>query len=175
MKAVILAVALVTSLVSAGECPECPAPKKLSCDQLLAKAVQRCSPGKIDSWCQCDEPICPEATICPPPPPAEVKTVKVIEFVDSPMPRPKDTFTVGVGPLYMHAAGAVAMGAYTHHSGFGIQAQALYIPQHDVDPYAASVTYRCNDIPFTVPGVDERHPFGGAVLATYQFPIGGHK
>lgn len=175
--ALLLTIALSVSPTLAGgtSTADCPTPPKLTCERLLEKAEERCTEERLDKFCA-PVPPQPRTIYVNVPTPGPERVVERTTFVDVPVyEEPRDTFIVGAGADYMHGLGATVMGGYIHRSGFGVQAQGSYTPQRPVGPIAGTVEYRCREIPYLVPQIEEKHPFGAAVLATYSWKIGGKR
>lgn len=147
---------------------DCPTPKRLTCDQLKAKVVERC-PKEPESSCAI-ECTCPTLdTACPTC--AEVPSPKVEThyiFQDVPA-KPEGHPFVAFGIGYMHGVGPVAGGGYRWPNGWGVMGQAMYIPQNGTADVNGVAVQGCVRIPYTVAGEDAKHPWGGAVLAEYSW------
>lgn len=172
MKKLIIAFAAFVSFATyAGDCP---APKPLTCDQLASKMEARCPKGYIKEFPDCTCPKCPEPTtkiveVGIPGPKVEVPGPTTIIYMDPPTPKPEGHPFVAFGPAYFHGLGLTVAGGYDFPNGWGLMGQAMYIPQNDDADFDGVARKGCTRIPFTVPGEDAKHSWGGAVLAKYTF------
>lgn len=147
--ALILTIALSATPVLAGDCPQ---PKRLTCEQLQNKMIERC-PQRYDDPKDCDC-NCPEATVVEKaievlaPSPTIIKEVpgetKYI-FQDSPMPPPKGRPLMRYGASYVDGPGLQLGGGYRFKNGIDIVGSLNYHRDHgnDIDAYLKSGPQNC--------------------------------
>jgi hypothetical protein len=174
-----LAVIIILALMYCGKAraADCPTPKPLTCDQLLAKAEQRhclltipketatapCVPAPVTVNCPACKPV--------------VQTEYVSVPVTSIAPAPKGRALFGGGPIYNAGWGLAAVAGYQWANGWQLIGGPNYIAHDD---YAGSVTNctpdddgryapshcGCVTLPYAVSG---RSPWGGQLLIIKAF------
>ena len=143
MRRVVLALSLLAG--ASAFAGDCPTPKQLTCEQLLAKAGQRhCFPKETATAVPCAAVPCASSPCTSVPcqsVPCQPQTVERIVPIPAPPPVPHGNWFAGAGPLYSRGWGAEAVVGYKWASGWALMAGPTWVNH---DPYSGTVT-NCND------------------------------
>jgi hypothetical protein len=167
------------SPILAGGGADCPPPKPLSCERLMALADQRncwpkqqpctvapCPPPTINLSC----PGCPECS-----PVKEVTTVQTeYVYIEAVPTKEKPRPLIGGGASYFHGVGIHAFTGVqfpkTKTGGnWQWQVGANYIPQNGIEQIDGTCRIGCRTCDWSVPAKDGKSPLGGFTSFVYVF------
>lgn len=166
----------LASATWASDCPDCPAPKPLSCERLKALEAIRCQPEspKPCAVQPCATQPCGAVPCAAVPCKAvDCAPTVVTAYVNTTTPAaPKGHLLLGAGPMWSHRDwGATAIVGYQFKSGWQIQAGPTWQPHRAVSGTVNPCDNQdgkawCVDIPFHV---ERRPPWGAQALLVYAF------